>query len=176
MQDCSWRVCLHKTMPIILSVNLFLGYLADSPFLDDLDHIIRCFDKTTKLRFRKAEEPQYIKFGSTRDNDDSYNIRFGQLKLMGSVLLLIRFEYPRVNFFFRSDVSQFFQPSVDCIIRAVLDQRNIAHKPISVSVARCSPQNNFPTSCEFSMSCLWAGSQRVTGYLPRYMKRLLPLG
>jgi hypothetical protein len=58
-------------------------FLADSPFVDDLEHIIRCFDKTTKLRFRKAEEPQYIKFGSTRDNDEAYSIRFGQLKLMG---------------------------------------------------------------------------------------------
>ena len=60
-----------------------LGYLRDSPFLDDLEHIVRCFDKTTKLRFRNTEEPEYIKFGSTRDNDKNYNIRLGQLKLMG---------------------------------------------------------------------------------------------
>ena len=61
----------------------FAGFLSDSPFADDIDHIVRCFDKTTKLRFRNAEEPQYIKFGSTRDNDPAYNIRFGQLKLLG---------------------------------------------------------------------------------------------
>ena len=60
-----------------------LDYLAESPFIDDIDHIIRCFDKTTKLRFRNAEEAQYVKFGSTRDNDPNYNIRFGQLKLLG---------------------------------------------------------------------------------------------
>ena len=87
MQDCSWRVCRCQTSYIIRLVNIYLGYLADSPYLDDLEHIIRCFDKTTKLRFRSAEEPQYIKFGSTRDNDESYNIRFGQLKLLGSVLV-----------------------------------------------------------------------------------------
>jgi len=89
------------------------SYLNDSPFLDDLDHIILCFDKTTKLRFRNAEEPQYVKFGSTRDNDESYNIRFGQLKLIGT------------------DVAQFFQPSIDCIVKAVLEQKNNAHKSIS---------------------------------------------
>ena len=62
---------------------LCLDYLSESPFLDDLEHIVRCFDKTTKLRFRKAEEPQYVKFGSIRNSDERYDIRFGQLKLMG---------------------------------------------------------------------------------------------
>ena len=67
----------------IIGQPLLLGYLKNSPFLDDLEHIVRCFDKTTKLRFSKAQEPQYVKFGSTRDNDESCAIRFGQLKLMG---------------------------------------------------------------------------------------------
>ena len=72
-----------KLAHYIIGQPFYLGYLKDSPFLDDLDHIVRCFDKTTKLRFRKAEEPQYVKFGSTKDNDESCTIRFGQLKLMG---------------------------------------------------------------------------------------------
>ncbi|PPQ65722.1 hypothetical protein CVT26_000339 [Gymnopilus dilepis] len=96
--------------------NFFESFLSDSPFASDIDHIVRCFDKTTKLRFRNAEEPQYIKFGSTRDNDPAHNIRFGQLKLSGS------------------DVAMFFEPSVDCVIRAVLEQRETARKPISHGV------------------------------------------
>ena len=34
----------------------------------------------------------------------------------------------------RSDVAQFFQPSIDCIVEAVLEQKNSAHKTISVSL------------------------------------------
>ena len=41
------------------------------------------FDQTTKLRFRDADGPQYIKFGTVRDKDPQYGIRSGQLKLAG---------------------------------------------------------------------------------------------
>lgn len=41
------------------------------------------FDRTTKVRFRDADEPQYIKFGSVRDKEPEYDIRSGQLKLSG---------------------------------------------------------------------------------------------
>lgn len=60
-----------------------LEHLSGSSFSEDIEHIITCFDKTTKLRFRNAQEPQYIKFGSNRDHDPTCNIRSGQLKLMG---------------------------------------------------------------------------------------------
>ena len=83
MRGSSWKVCICCAIKLISLIYIDLGFLADSPYVDDLEHIIRCFDKTTKLRFRKAEEAQYIKFGSTRDNDEAYSIRFGQLKLMG---------------------------------------------------------------------------------------------
>jgi hypothetical protein len=68
----------HQTHTLII-----IGFLAESDFLDDLGHIVRCFDKTTKLRFRSADEPQFVKFGSTRDNDEDCNIRYGQLKMTG---------------------------------------------------------------------------------------------
>ena len=79
----SFKVHLTLLMNLTIEVNVSSEALLDSKYIDDLDHIIRCFDKTTKPRFRDAKEPQYVKFGSTRDNDAVHNIRFGQLKLFG---------------------------------------------------------------------------------------------
>jgi hypothetical protein len=113
MLGSSYEVC-----PFLLTddnnTRRRLGRLQDSTFLEDLDYIVDCFDKTTKLRFRDLDEPQYIKFGRPRDNDESCDIRFGWLKLLGS------------------EVATFFEPSVECIVKAVLDQNKVAHKPISV--------------------------------------------
>jgi len=78
--------------------------LANSAYLMDIEYIARCFDESAKVRFRDAAGAQYIKFGSTKDNDVDVNIRFGQLKLPGQV------------------VAEFFQPSIDCIIDAVKEQ------------------------------------------------------
>ncbi len=64
-------------------LKMFLDLLAESPFADDLDLICGCFDKTTKPRFRNAEDPQFIRFGAARDNDPTCGVRFGQLKLAG---------------------------------------------------------------------------------------------
>ena len=90
-----------------------------------------CFDKTTKIRFKDDKDPQYIKFGSTRDNDANYNVRFGQLKLNGcasfsQVVSEIRHRY-------RADVAKFYKPSVDCIVKSVLAMRDAAHCTITVS-------------------------------------------
>ncbi|KDR70734.1 hypothetical protein GALMADRAFT_254772 [Galerina marginata CBS 339.88] len=100
---------------VFISINarLFLQkFLSDSLYINEIDTMVQCFDSTTKLRFRNAEEPQYVRFGSTKDNDPKYNIRYGQLKLPGS------------------DIASFFQPSIDCIVNAVLEQRKIATQPI----------------------------------------------
>jgi len=59
--------------------------LKDSPFIDELDHIVHCFDRTTKMRFKSQHGSQYIKFGGARDNDPDLNIRAGAIKLEGSV-------------------------------------------------------------------------------------------
>jgi len=100
-----------------------LDFLAESPFLDDLDHIVRCFDKTTKARFRNTDEPQYIKFGSTHDNDATCNVRFGQLKLPGYFKILNNLSFV-IMLFHRTKVADFFKPSAQCIIDAVSSQKS----------------------------------------------------
>ena len=160
----------------IITQPLCLGYLKDSPYLNDLNDIVRCFDKSTKHRFRNAEQPEYVKFGSTRDNDKICNIRLGQLKLMGWDLS--NWLYLNVLNFtdFRTDIAHFFQPSIDCIIKAVLEQRKSAHKTISVSLYSSFFKIGFQSIfCIFSMLCSWAGLPRATGCSPMYVNYLLPL-
>jgi hypothetical protein len=50
---------------------------------EDVALMTQCFDRTTKLSFRNADEPSYIKFGTGRDRDASVGIRSGQLRLPG---------------------------------------------------------------------------------------------
>lgn len=104
---------LQGSIFVSLQASEFLSnYLSDSAFRDDLDTIVQEFDKTTKLRFRNKTEPQFIKFGSTRDNEPESNIKYGQLKLSGS------------------EVAAFFEPSVTCILKAVKEQHRLAHQPV----------------------------------------------
>ncbi|TEB36989.1 hypothetical protein FA13DRAFT_1787269 [Coprinellus micaceus] len=87
---------------VSIHARLFIqDLLKDSDYLDDLDHIVRCFDKTTKIRFADDSVTQYVKFGSTKDRDEDVGIRFGQLKFSGS------------------DVAKFFEPSIKCILTTV---------------------------------------------------------
>lgn len=68
---------------LVVLMHAWLELLGESDYLNDLDDIVRCFDRTTKIRFSDDKQGQYIKFGSTRDNDPSCGIRFGQLKISG---------------------------------------------------------------------------------------------
>ncbi|KAG1718149.1 hypothetical protein EDB19DRAFT_1651288 [Suillus lakei] len=72
------------------------------------------FDNSTKLRFRKPDEPSYIKFGTIRDKDLKYDIRSGQLKMSGF------------------DVADLFEPSIEAIIEAFEQQRRVASTPINL--------------------------------------------
>ncbi|KDR71230.1 hypothetical protein GALMADRAFT_796078 [Galerina marginata CBS 339.88] len=104
----------HGSVFVTVRASIFLkAFLDGSRFIDEIDEIVRKFDTTTKLRFKDTNDAQYIKFGSTRDNDVTHNVRFGQLKLAGA------------------DVASFFRDSVDCIVSAVLKQRNLSKKPIA---------------------------------------------
>ena len=92
------RWCL--LIPIAISVvkSWSLGLLGKSRFSGDIPHIAKIFDKTTKLRFRNADEPHYIKFGSIRDRDPLLNIRSGQLKLLGYASEII--SWPGMHYIF----------------------------------------------------------------------------
>ena len=50
---------------------------------DDIDHIVDCFDKSTKLAFNDPSQTAFVRFGSTRDSDSSVDIKLGQLRLRG---------------------------------------------------------------------------------------------
>ena len=77
---------------------------------------------------------------------------------------------------FRTDIALFFQPSIDCIVKVVLEQKNSAHKTISVSLSLHSLDIGFQSIfCVFSMLYSWAGLPRATGYSLKYLNYLLPL-
>jgi len=80
--------CKRSTTDSILIDHLakLSGSNFSSP--DMIAQMTGIFDKTTKIRFRKPDEPSYIKFGSTREKDLKYDIRSGQLKLAGFVQIL----------------------------------------------------------------------------------------
>ncbi|KAH7912709.1 hypothetical protein BJ138DRAFT_1228273 [Hygrophoropsis aurantiaca] len=80
---------------------------------DIVEQMVNIFDKTTKLRFRNAEDPSYIKFGTIRDKDPKCDIRSGQLKMQGQ------------------DVAALFEPSIQGILEAIDKQRKAAQIPIS---------------------------------------------
>ncbi|KAF5321963.1 hypothetical protein D9619_002083 [Psilocybe cf. subviscida] len=81
--------------------NLLHDRLRGSKFAEDVAHMAACFDKHTKLRFKQKEEPQYIKFGAARDNDEIHEIRFGQLKVTGD------------------DIASCFEPAVNRIVNDI---------------------------------------------------------
>ncbi|KAK0222695.1 hypothetical protein EDD85DRAFT_860782 [Armillaria nabsnona] len=106
----------HFTGSIFVTKNAkqyLQDFLANSRFVQEVDVISECFDRTTKLRFRNADEPAYIKFGGMRDRDPDFGIRSGQLKLEGH------------------QVARFFEPSVASIINAIDEQRFTTDKTVT---------------------------------------------
>jgi hypothetical protein len=98
----------------------------------DVDHMTECFDKSTKLTFRNSEEPSYIRFGTARDRDLSFDIRSGQMKLPGCVFLLYDY-YSPLNIKSSAEVAKLFEPSIEAIIEAIAKQRQAASMPVKVS-------------------------------------------
>jgi hypothetical protein len=62
----------HLTSELHTSVSP-IGQPDSGEVLDDAPDIILRFDKTTELRFRDPEEPQYIKFASLKDRSARWN-------------------------------------------------------------------------------------------------------
>ncbi|RXW14414.1 hypothetical protein EST38_g11441 [Candolleomyces aberdarensis] len=52
----------HGSVFVSINAQLFLDeHLRDSDYHEDLDHIVRCFDKTTKIQFKGDDQPQYVR-------------------------------------------------------------------------------------------------------------------
>ncbi|KAF8652563.1 hypothetical protein AX16_004346 [Volvariella volvacea WC 439] len=108
--ECHFRGSIFVTQ----FAKIFLrNSLQGSKYHDVVDDIAKCFDKSTKLRFRDKRDPSFIKFGTMRDRDPEYNIRSGQLKLEGE------------------DVARFFEPSITCIARVIGEAKY--HKQIKAA-------------------------------------------
>ena len=49
----------------------------------DLDAFTECFDKGLKGNFSEGSKPQFVRFGSPRDNDSRCDVKGGRLMLPG---------------------------------------------------------------------------------------------
>ena len=80
----------------------------------------------------------------------------------------------------RTDVAQFFQPSIDCIVKAVLEQKNSAHKMISVCpsvlTTRHSLNIGFLTILYFQHVVLVGGFAASDWLFIKVHELLTPLG
>jgi len=134
----SKRFSSFPSMVAGVDSGLVSDLMKGSRFELDIPYITRVFDKTTKLRFRTADEPQFIKFGTLRDKDVKLNIRSGQLKLLGSVSLSVFINLFSENIP-RSDVASFFDPAIQCILQSVEEQCRASPNTISVRLLSFLP-------------------------------------
>ncbi|KAI4518304.1 hypothetical protein K525DRAFT_208879 [Schizophyllum commune Loenen D] len=108
--ECAAAQCLFKgSIMVKRSAHTYVkDRLRGSRYLERATDIVDTFDRTTKLTFKNAKTPSYVKFGGMNDNDPAYNIRGGRLVIPGT------------------DMAKFFQPSVTSITQAVHRQRGEA--------------------------------------------------
>ncbi|KAJ3738778.1 hypothetical protein DFH05DRAFT_1553084 [Lentinula detonsa] len=93
--------------------SYFEDKLYGTRFEEDIPRITECFDQTTKLQFKDSDESYHVKFGGLRDREPDLDIRSGQMKIAGLTM------------------ARFFQPSIDTISEAIVDQRRDARKVIT---------------------------------------------
>ena len=78
---------------------------------------------------------------------------------------------------FRTDIAQFFQPSVDCIVKAVLEQKKSAHKTISVSLYSLFFKYLFPIHLLYFQHVVLVGGFAANDWLfTKVYELLTPLG
>ncbi|EIW80583.1 hypothetical protein CONPUDRAFT_166074 [Coniophora puteana RWD-64-598 SS2] len=80
---------------------------------DYINQMTEVFDTSTKLRFTSPDDSCYIKFGTMRDKEPSYDVRGGQLRLHGK------------------DIATLFEPSIQSVVDAV--ERQKAASQITIS-------------------------------------------
>ena len=77
----------------------------------------------------------------------------------------------------RSDVAQFFQLSIDCIIKAVLEEKKTAHKTISVSLYVSFFKYRFPNHLLYFQHVVLVGGFAASDWLfSKVYELLTPLG
>ena len=93
------------------------GSKFDTP--EDLGAFSQKFDEGVKRVFSKNQAPQYVKFGSLRDNDPKCGIKAGRLALAGYIML-DRSEKLYSNIYAsRAEVSEFFEPSIQSTVDTI---------------------------------------------------------
>ena len=83
---------------------------------------------------------------------------------------------PNLNIF-RSDIAQIFRPCIDCIVTAILEQNNSAHKTISVSLYTSFYKYRFPNHHLYFQHVVLVGGFAASDWLFSKVHELLtPLG
>ncbi|TFK71047.1 hypothetical protein BDN72DRAFT_877355 [Pluteus cervinus] len=116
------RCIVQGSVFVTVNARTYLNdFLKDSPFADIVPEICNAFDKSTKLRFRSAENPEFIKFGTPRDHDAERGISYGRLKLPGRVDLQVPLTYFLISY--REKVAEFYWPAIDGIVQTIVEHR-----------------------------------------------------
>ncbi|KAH9933533.1 hypothetical protein B0H21DRAFT_699461 [Amylocystis lapponica] len=110
--DCALE---GSTIVTLRAREVLTARLSGSLFGDpeDIEEIVRAFDKTTKHTFKNPHEASYIKFGSIRDSDPDYGIKNGRLILPGR------------------DVASLYEPSITKINTMIQNQQKAAGGQVS---------------------------------------------
>ena len=83
---------MHKanSTKVLSSVSFFTSFSPLANFKNsrfdneqDLAAFTESFDTGLKWVFADNSKPQFVKFGSPRDNDPRYNVKTGKLRLSG---------------------------------------------------------------------------------------------